>query len=95
MQARKTSPLIDFDSTSWCSIEDTIKKINAQGEMQFGRTDNGELIVFDVQKDENGRDCLVTNVFQDNGWIRKNIYNPETLMCEELYRRDEDDRTTK
>ena len=79
--------MINFDSTSWHSIEDTIAKINEIGEMQFGKTEQGEDIFFDLTKDEDGNDCLVTEVFQSNGWIRKNIYHPESCWIEEVYRK--------
>lgn len=78
---------INFDSTSWDSIEDTIDKINDIGCLQHSKTADGESIIFDVMRDEDGNDCLVTEVFQHNGFIRKNIYCPETLQVEELYER--------
>ena len=80
--------MINFDPTSWDSIENTISKINEIGEMQFGETEDGEDIFFDLAKDEDGNDCLVTEVFQSNGWIRKNIYNPATCRVEEMYRKE-------
>lgn len=81
--------MINFDSTSWSSINDTIQKINAFGEMQVGETDKKETIVFDIVKDEEGNDCLVTDVFQKNGYIRRNIYNPDTLTVQEIYTKDD------
>lgn len=52
--------MINFDSQDWDSIRDTINKINEIGEMQFGTTDEGEDIIFDVCRDEDGDDCLIT-----------------------------------
>lgn len=74
---------IKFDSRDWSSIRDTIRKINDSGEMQFGRTEEGESIIFDVRDDH----TLVTEVLQHNGWVRQNIYHTEDLTVEELYKR--------
>ena len=79
---------INFDSHDWDSIKDTIEKVNAIGEMQFGKTDDGEDIFFDVVKDEDGHDKLKTEVFQSNGWIRTNIYDPKDWTIEELYKKE-------
>jgi hypothetical protein len=78
---------INFDSTDWNSIADTIDKINKTGEMQIGTTFDGETILFDVYCDKDGNDQLMTEVFQKNGWIRLKIYNPREYIVEELYHR--------
>lgn len=80
--------MINFNSQDWDSIKDTIDKINKIGEMQFGTTYNGEDIVFDVCKDDDGNDCLVTSVFQKNGWTRKNTYNPVYGTIDETYKKE-------
>lgn len=79
--------MIVFDSTSWESIRDTIKKIKEFGEMQFGQTEEGEAIIFDVGHDGED-DTLSTSVFQSNGWVRTNIYHPADYTIEEIYRRE-------
>lgn len=77
--------MINFDSTSWESIRETIDTINEVGEMQVGKTADGEDIHFNVAK-YGDEDCLVTNVFQSNGcWVRQNIYHPSDYTVEELY----------
>lgn len=78
---------IYFDSNDWDSIRDTIEKINEIGELQAGKTEDGEDIIFDVCKDDEGNDCLVTHVHQKNGWWRKNVYNPSDYSIEELYQK--------
>ena len=79
--------MINFNSRDWNSIRDTIDKINEIGEMQFGKTEDGENIIFDVVNYGDG-DCLKTEVFQSNGWIRTNIYHPEDYSIEELYKKE-------
>ena len=79
--------MINFDSRDWDSIRDTIQRINEAGELQFGKTSEGETIIFDVGHDGEG-DTLITEVFQDNGWIRKNIYHMYDHSIEELYHKD-------
>lgn len=83
-----STKMINFDSRDWNSIQDTIDKINEFGEMQFGKTEDDEDIFFSVANfgDE---DCLVTEVFQHNGWVRKNIYHPKDHDIEELYRKEQ------
>jgi hypothetical protein len=74
---------INFNSRDWSSIRDTIRKINASGTMQFGHTEDGKSITFDVQDAH----TLVTEVLQHNGWVRKNIYHADDYTVEELYKR--------
>lgn len=78
------SQTINFNSNDWNSIQDTIDKINAIGEMQFGRTEDGEFIIFDV----GANNTLITDVVQDNGWVRRNIYHPNDGTIEELYKKE-------
>jgi len=78
---------INFDSRDWNSICGTIDKINEAGELQFGETSDGERIIFDVVNYGAG-DCLKTEVFQSNGWIRTNIYHPFDYTIEELYKKE-------
>lgn len=79
--------MINFDSKDWNSIKSTIDKINEIGCMQLGITAEGEDIIFDVCKDEDGNDCLTTEILQKNGWMRKNIYNPVWCTIDETYER--------
>lgn len=79
--------MINFDSTDWNSIQDTINKINEIGCIQLGTTSNGEDILFDVANFGAG-DCLVTEVFQENGYIRKTIYHPDDWTVETSYRKE-------
>lgn len=78
--------VINFNSTDWNSIRDTINKINKIGCMQIGETSRGETITFDVTNcgDE---DCLVTEVFQKNGWIHRRVYHPSDLTVEGSHKR--------
>lgn len=79
---------IYFDSSDWNSIRDIIEKVNESGEMQFGATEEGETIIFDVGRDEDGNDYLITDVLQHNGWWRKNYYHPDSYIIEETYHKD-------
>lgn len=76
---------INFNSMDWDSITDTINKVNDIGCVQFGETDDGENITFDVTED--GK--LHTTVFQHNGWERHNYYDPSNHTVEEVFRRPE------
>lgn len=78
---------IYFDSTDWSTIRDTINKVNEIGCPQLGTTDDGEDILYEVYKDEDGNDVLHTTVFQKNGWERHNHYCPRDFRVEELYRK--------
>lgn len=80
--------MINFDSTDWNSIRDTIDKVNEIGCMQIGETSDGESIIFDVSRDDDGNDLLMTSVFQKNGWTRINYYNPVNYTIEELYKKE-------
>lgn len=78
--------MINFDSTNWESIEDTINKLNEAGEMQFGKTSDDEYILFDVGHNEDG-DYLITEVLQHNGWMRRNEYYPNDHSVCETYKK--------
>lgn len=84
----ESKTMINFDSRDWDSIRDTINKINEISELQVGETEDGETIIFDVSKNEDGEDILKTDVFQKNGWIRTNYYDPAEYIIEELYKKD-------
>lgn len=79
--------MIVFDSNDWASIRDTIKKIDEIGCAQVGKTQEGESITFDVGRDEDGNDYLITEVLQRNGWVRVNNYYPADYYFDETYRR--------
>lgn len=81
--------MIRFDSRDWSSIRDTIAQINKAGELQFGKTEEDETIIFSISKNEDGKDILKTEVFQHNGWIRTNYYDPSNYSIEELYKKEE------
>lgn len=78
--------MINFDSTNWESIKDTINKLNEAGEMQFGKTSDDEYILFDVGRNEDG-DYLITEVLQHNGWMRRNEYYPNDHSVCETYKK--------
>ena len=80
--------MINFDSRDWNSIRDTIDKIKDFGELQVGKTENGETIIFDVCKDDDGNDVLFTSVIQENGFVRKNYYQLSDYSVEELFTRE-------
>lgn len=80
--------MINFDSRDWDSIRDTINKINEAGEMQFGKTSEGETIIFYVAKNDDDKDILKTEVFENTGWIRTNYYDPYSFTVEELYKKE-------
>ena len=80
--------IINFDSRDWNSIRDTIDKIKYFGELQVGKTENGETIIFDVCTNGDGNDVLFTSVIQDNWFVRKNYYNPNDYSIEELFERE-------
>ena len=79
--------IINFDSTDWNSIRDTIAKVNEIGCVQRGATSEGEDIIFDVHTDEDGNDVLHTTLFQKNGWERHNYYHPNEYIIEEVYKK--------
>lgn len=79
--------VIRLDTSDWNTIEDTINKINSIGSMQFGTNADGESIVMDVFKDEDGNDGLHLITHQNNGWDRHNYYYPGDCFVEEMYKR--------
>ena len=80
---QRDSNSIRFDPKDWESIRDTFEKINEVGCMQFGTTENGEDIFFDVTKDG----ALHTTVLQKNGWERHNYYYIADCSVDELYKK--------
>lgn len=80
---QKASNTIRFDPKDWDSIRETFEKINEVGCMQFGTTEQGEDIFFDVTKDG----ALHTTVLQNNGWERHNYYYIADCSVDELYKK--------
>lgn len=46
----------------------------------MGKTSGGEDIMIEILSDR-----IITEVFQENGWVRKNYYYPEEGTSEELF----------
>lgn len=66
-------------------IEELLNRnITANGECQFkllfGKTANDEDFIIEVLPDR-----IITQVFQENGWVRKNVYHPKEFISEELF----------
>lgn len=81
--SQRASNAIRFDPKDWDSIRETFEKINEVGCMQFGTTEHGEDILFDVTKDG----ALHTTVLQKNGWERHNYYHISDCSIEEFYKK--------
>lgn len=75
--------MINFDSSNWDSIRETIKEIEQRAMMIMCRTTEDELMILDSPDSH----TLITEVFQKNGWILKNVYHIKDFTIEEMYER--------
>lgn len=73
--------MINFESSNWNSIRETIKEIEQRAMMIICRTTEDELMILDSPDSH----TLITEVFQTNGWRRKNIYHTDDFTIEEMY----------
>ena len=73
-------PGISFDPSDW----DAMLKLSAEHEKYpeplFGKTANNEDFMIEVNPDQ-----ISTQVFQENGWVRKNTYYPRDCISEETF----------
>lgn len=95
MPISSTNNTENFDSTSWDSIRAMIALINKLGTILSGTTVGGAFIVFDLTqyKDDEHKvdyDILHTRVFQSDGWVRHNYYDPKDYTVEETFEKEDD-----
>lgn len=69
-----------FDSGDWASMRELCKKHEQYPVPLLGKTSIGEDIIIEVLSDR-----IITEVYQENGWVRKNFYYPEECTTEELF----------
>lgn len=77
------SNMIRFDSSDWSTIKAMYDKVNELGVMLTGITEEGELIAYAV----NNENELTTIVSQKNGWIRTKTYDLIDHYVTEMYSR--------
>lgn len=71
---------IYFDSKDWNSME---KLMDEYGDSIFPFrciNDQGETVLLSINPDN-----IVAETFQNNGWVRKNVYYREDHLVEETY----------
>ena len=71
----------EYDLNNYDDFQTICKKYGDTDSMLFGETENGELMTISINFDN-----VITEVYQDNGWIRKNIYTEDSV--EELYEKE-------
>lgn len=69
-----------FDSGDWGSMRELCKNHEQYPVPLLGKTSIGEDIIIEVLSDR-----IITEVYQENGWVRKNFYSPEECTTEELF----------
>lgn len=69
-----------FDSGDWASMRELCKNHERYPVPLLGKTSIGEDIIIEVLSDR-----IITEVYQENGWVRKNFYYPEECTTEELF----------
>ena len=60
-----------FDSGDWGSMRELCKNHEQYPVPLLGKTSIGEDIIIEVLSDR-----IITEVYQENGWVRKNFYYP-------------------
>lgn len=64
-----------FDSGDWGSMRELCKNHEQYPVPLLGKTSIGEDIIIEVLSDR-----IITEVYQENGWVRKNFYYPEDVL---------------
>lgn len=77
---REKQEQIVFDSSDWKSMRELCKAHEKYPVLLVGKTSGDEDIMIEILSDR-----IITEVFQENGWIRKNYYYPEECITEELF----------
>lgn len=72
---------INFDSKDWKGIVELMKKADEFTEPCVGENSEGERVLISVNHDN-----ITVQTFQNNGWLRENIYWNDCTI-EELYHR--------
>ena len=71
---------INFDPHDWRGMLDLMERHAEFTEICFGKNEDGELVGISVNEDN-----ITVETWQNNGWLRENIYWKEDRMCEELF----------
>ena len=72
---------IELDSSDYKGMIELMKRADEFDSACSGKNKNGENVLISVNHDN-----ITVETFQNNGWIRKNVYW-ECGMSEELYER--------
>ena len=75
-----TVPEIRFDSSNWDAMQKLCEEHEKYPELLFGKTANDEDFIIEVLPDR-----IITQVFQEIGWVRKNTYHPRDCISEETF----------
>lgn len=78
---------ISFDSTDYEGMIQLMEEYGDSEHAFIGETDYGEMIMISINPDN-----IVTEVFQDNDWVRKEVYSidpdiPGAITRETSYHR--------
>lgn len=71
----------EYDLNNYDDFQDICRKYGNTDSMLFGKTENDELMTISINFDN-----VITEVYQDNDWIRKNIYTKDSV--EEIYEKE-------
>ena len=71
---------LHFNSRDWAAMKQLCEDHEKYPEARFGKTSTHEDIMIEIHPDR-----IITQVFQQNGWVRKNVYHPQEVTTEELY----------
>ena len=71
---------LHFNTSDWAAMKQLCEDHEKYPEPLFGKTSTHEDIMIEIHPDH-----IITQVFQQNGWVRKNVYHPQEVTTEELY----------
>ena len=72
---------VNFDSTDWKGMIDLMDHSDQFDSVCEGENSEGEKVLISINKDN-----ITVQTFQDNGWMRENIYYRDCTV-EELFHR--------
>lgn len=83
----KQGAKIPFDNTDYEGMIQLMEEYGDSEHAFTGETDYGEMIIISINPDN-----IVTEVFQDNGWVREEVYSidpdiPGGIIRETSYHR--------
>lgn len=90
MEIKNETITISFDPGDWATMQKLCSEHEKYPCQLWGHTSNNEDCIIEICADH-----ITTEVFQKNGWVRKNVFYPKENTVEEIYQEKWRERPTR